>query len=47
MFNQKLNSVYECKLKYSLKMLIEIIDKNPNVKDDFTEEIDIFLKVHN
>lgn len=47
MFLHKLNSVYECRLKESLTMLDEIIDKNPHTKDFSTDEIKSFLKLHN
>ncbi len=47
MFNQKLDSVYQCRLKDSLKILIEIIDKNSHIKDSFTEEINVFFNGRN
>ncbi len=47
MFKQKLDSVYQCRLKESFKQLLEVIDKNPHVKDSVSQEMNEFYKGHN
>jgi hypothetical protein len=46
MFYQKIDSVYQCRLSESLKILLEVIEEHSHVKDHVTDEIETFVKSH-
>ena len=43
MFYQKIDSVYQCRLSESLKILLEVIEEHPHVKDHVTTKLKLLL----
>ena len=44
LFQKKLDALYDCKLKIPLTNISIAVEEHPNMKDDITNEIQLFLK---